>query len=701
MVNLNASLFTSLKELPGVGSKKYELLRGLGCYNFFDLLIHLPSRFIVKQFELGALAGLLEGRHVIVQVAVNSISKREKSNWGKQVTTVHCFSKFDEDLDLVFFNYFPEYIFRSIKLGGKIIVSGDLKRSSAGRLQLMHPKIYRTFSEIKKIEAIYPLVAGLSSSYIGKLAILCLESLERRQFWMEEWLEPELLAKNNWLGFFESIKALHNLQDEREVAKQDKLRERIAFDELLANQLAIRISRRRHRDTGTSLNFSGDLAQRVLSHIGMTLTNGQAAAMQDIQKDQRAPNRMIRLLQGDVGSGKTLVALLAALNAVESSHQAALMVPTDILARQHFSLISRVLEGFDVKVELLTGGTPKSRRKVISNDLLSGEINILVGTHAVFQKDVEFKSLSLCVVDEQHRFGVRQRLALMDKNKTCDVLAMSATPIPRTLSLIMYGDMDVSILKDKPAGRMPIRTMTSLDSKIDLIIEIIKRKLEANEKVFWVCPMIEEKEEEPEAEAIVKEPNDSTAIARFNFLKKIFGDKLGLVHGKLKDSDKEKIMNEFAYGQVGILVATTVIEVGIDVPEATMLVVERAERFGLSQLHQLRGRIGRGNKPSDCILMFSGDIGQIARERLRTMKDSNDGFYIAEQDLKLRGGGEILGHKQSGLPEFKTVDFEKHYNLMSEAAEYADRIIKKGDINRFQPLMQIFGYDININLIDA
>jgi ATP-dependent DNA helicase RecG len=705
MVNFGTDLFYSLKELPGVGPKKYELLQNLGCSNFFDLLIHLPNRFIVKQFEPEALSTIAEGKHIIISISVKKVLQREGNQWSKKLTKVSCYNRFDEELELVFFNYFPEYIFRNIKLGSKLIVSGDLKKTSAGRLQLMHPKIYRTLSEIKKIEAIYPMVSGLSSAYLNKLILLCIENLEKKKFFVGEWLEPELLSKHNWLGFFESIKSLHGLQDEKKLEQQDKLRERIAFDELLANQLAIRISRSRNlNDTGASLKFSGELAQKILSSTGMTLTAGQLAASNDIRNDQRASKRMIRLLQGDVGSGKTLVALLAALNAVESGNQAALMVPTDILSKQHFNTISKLLEPFDIKVELLTGSTKKSKRKIISAELLSGEIKILIGTHALFQKGVEFKSLALCVIDEQHRFGVQQRLALMNKNKICDVLSMSATPIPRTLALIMYGDMDVSILKDKPAGRMPIRTMTTLDSKVNVIAEIIKKKISEEEKVFWVCPLIEEKEEEGEdidAETIIKEPNYSTAVARYNFLKEIFGEKVGLVHGKLKDPEKEKSMNEFAHGNVDILVATTVIEVGIDVPEATLLVIERAERFGLSQLHQLRGRIGRGSKASDCILMFSEDISFIARNRLRTMKKSNDGFYIAEQDLKLRGGGEILGHKQSGLPEFKTVDFEKHYHLMTEVSEYADRIIKRGEIEKFIPLMKIFGYDVNLKLIDA
>jgi len=700
MFNIN-TLFTSLKELPGVAEKKLGLLYSLGCSSFLDLLLHLPSRFVLKQFEPDSLVGMEEGRHVIVSVSVHNIDKRITKGRGKQITEVLCSTKLGEELELVFFNYFPDYIFRGLRKEAKIIVAGKLTISSSGFFQLAHPKIYRTLSEIKKIDAIYPLVAGLSPAYISKLSQLCIESLERQQIEIREWLAPELLAENGWLGFFESIKTLHLMQDEKGLEIQDKLRERIAFDELLANQLAIRLFRKRHLDdTGEALEFSGELASSILASTGFALTPGQASALHDIQCDQKYSKRMIRLLQGDVGSGKTLVALISALNALESGKQAALMVPTDILSNQHFNLISKLLKPFDIKVELLTGATAKSKRKIIDAELKSGEIKILIGTHALFQKDIEFKSLGLVIIDEQHRFGVQQRLALMDKNKTCDVLAMSATPIPRTLALIMYGDMDVSIIKDKPAGRIPIRTITTLDSKVNLIVEIIRKKIEEKEKVFWICPLIEQKiEEDPEAD--LKEPNHSTAVARFDALKKIFGDKVGLVHGKLKDSEKEASMQEFAHGKVDILVATTVIEVGIDVPEATLLIIEQAEKFGLSQLHQLRGRIGRGSKASDCILMFSHIVGAVARERLRIMKTSNDGFYIAEQDLKLRGGGEILGHKQSGLPEFKTVCVEKHYPLMHKVSEYAKQIIDQQDLESFYPLMQIFGYDVASSLIDA
>ncbi|NRA73793.1 MAG: ATP-dependent DNA helicase RecG [Rickettsiales bacterium] len=691
-----------LKDLPGVGVKTLKLLHSLKCYSFFDLLLYFPSRYIIKQFEPERLGDIEEGKNIAVSVCVKKVFKKEKTKFRKLLTTVRCCTRLDEEIELVFFNYFPDYIFNNLKLNDEIIVSGKLSRNLSGSYQIMHPKIYRTFSQIKKIDAVYPLISGLSSLQLSKIILACIARLKDEVNKVEEWLSQELIQQNHWLDFIESISMIHDPKDEKDLIQLERLKERIAFDELLANQLAIRLSRRKYLyQEGSVLKFSGELADRVLKSTNMTLTHGQSLALNEIKKDQKSSKKMVRLLQGDVGSGKTLVALLASLNVVESGYQAALMVPTDILSKQHFNLISSLLKPFDVAVELLTGATTKAQRKKILNRLILGEIDILIGTHALFQKDVEFKSLKFVIIDEQHRFGVQQRFSLMNKNKDCDVLAMSATPIPRTLSLIMYGDMEVSTLKDKPLGRIPIKTVTTLNSKINLIVETIKQKLLSNEKIFWVCPLIEQKEEEIDSDNISKKNNMTAAVERFNFLQEIFGDKVGLVHGKLKDSEKEQIMNEFANGKIDILVATTVVEVGIDVPDATMLIIEQANRFGLSQLHQLRGRIGRGNKASTCVLMFDEEIGYVARKRLRTIKNSGDGFYIAEQDLKLRGGGEILGSKQSGLAEFKTVDFEKHYHLFNLVPEYADKIMKEGNLNKYIPLMKIFGYHISADLINA
>ena len=475
MDKLDKYLSVSLRDLPGVGPKTLKLLYALKCYSFFDLLLHFPSRFVIKKFDPENLNRMEEGEHVAVPVSIKKILKKEGKNFRKQITTIQCYTRLDEDLELIFFNYFPAYIFNNLKLDDEIIVSGKLSKNLAGICQLMHPKIYRTFSEVKKLDVVYPLVSGISSVQINKIVMSCIKMLDEAER-IEEWLDEELIDRKHWSGFVESIKAIHNPENEENLQKIENFRERIAFDELLANQLAIRISRNKHScKEGSALSFSGKLADKVLKSTGMTLTSGQAIALKDIKEDQLSSRKMVRLLQGDVGSGKTLVAILAALNVVEAGYQVAMMVPTDILSRQHFNLISFLLTKFGITVKLLTGATTKSKRKEILGKLISGEVNILIGTHALFQDDVKFKSLRLVVIDEQHRFGVQQRLSLMNKNKECDVLAMSATPIPRTLSLIMYGDMDISVIKDKPVGRLPIRTITALDSKIDLIINLIKQ----------------------------------------------------------------------------------------------------------------------------------------------------------------------------------------------------------------------------------
>ncbi|MCH9753653.1 MAG: DEAD/DEAH box helicase, partial [Alphaproteobacteria bacterium] len=397
-----------------------------------------------------------------------------------------------------------------------------------------------------------------------------------------------------------------------------------------------------------------------------------------------------------VGSGKTLVALCAILNVIESGSQAALMAPTDILANQHFTWISKSLSSFGIKVELLTGKITGKRRQIILDKLNNGEIGILIGTHAIFQDNVEFQDLGLVIIDEQHRFGVQQRMSLMSKGKNADVLVMSATPIPRTLSLTMYGDMDISILSGKPKGRMPVTTYSLQEAKVDKIIELIKKKIGLGEKIYWICPLIEGDVD-----------NDNVAAEnRFVFLKKSFARKVGLMHGKLPVEEKDKTMNDFAFGDVDILVSTTVVEVGVDVPDATLLIIESPDRFGLAQLHQLRGRVGRGTKQSECIMLYSPDnLTHSSVSKIKIMKESNDGFYIAEQDLKLRGGGSILGSKQSGLPGFRIADLEFHSDLLSEANKYANEILTHIENEETQQkvelLLNVFGYKENFKLISA
>ncbi len=444
-------------------------------------------------------------------------------------------------------------------------------------------------------------------------------------------------------------------------------RRRLAYDELLSNQLALAFIRQKTKQKdGRSFVGDNSLLKKVLSLLPFTLTKAQETALNEINKDQEAPYKMLRLLQGDVGSGKTVVALLSMLKVIESGSQTALMAPTEILAKQHYETISKLCENTPIKVSLLTGKLKAKQKKEIYENLALGDINILIGTHALFTDTVSFKDLGYIVIDEQHRFGVNQRLLLSQKGKNCDVLVMTATPIPRSLLLTAYGDMDYSKITELPKGRKPSKTVVMNTDKIPDVISSLKKKLETKTRAYWVCPLVEESQK----------LDISAATKRFEMLKHHFGDKVALIHGKMKEQEKDAVMEEFKIGQKTLLVATTVIEVGVNVPEATIMIIEHAERFGLAQLHQLRGRIKRGYEDSYCMLLYSYPISNISKERLNIMKQTEDGFFIAEKDLELRGGGEILGTRQSGFTEFKLADMQYHQDLLLRARDDAKQILQ-------------------------
>ena len=447
-----------------------------------------------------------------------------------------------------------------------------------------------------------------------------------------------------------------------------KERARLAYDELLANQLTLAIARERvKKQNGRIIRGNGLLRKKILEKLPFALTSAQKNVLAEIYADQAEPLRMLRLLQGDVGSGKTIVAFLAMLNAVESGLQAAIMAPTEILAKQHFETIAPMCEDIGITAALLTGKTKGKARAEILSRLAEGSINILIGTHALFQEDVSYHELGFVVVDEQHRFGVHQRLKLSEKGNKADVLVMTATPIPRTLVLTSYGDMEYSKIDQVPEGRKPVDTRVLPLSKLAETVAALKRKIESGTRAYWVCPLVEESEKSDLA----------AAEARFEDLRKIFGDDVGLVHGKMKEKDKDAVMERFKRGEIKLLVATTVIEVGVNVPEATIMVIEHAERFGLAQLHQLRGRVKRGFEAATCLLLYGQPLSETAHERLNIMKQTEDGFLIAEKDLELRGGGEILGTRQSGFCQFRLADMEYHKNLLFIANQDAKLILNK------------------------
>ncbi|MBB3065613.1 ATP-dependent DNA helicase RecG [Limibacillus halophilus] len=484
---------------------------------------------------------------------------------------------------------------------------------------------------------------------------------------LPEWLDPVFVQKRNWPSWSDALLQAHNPANSSDVEPGSCARQRLAYDELLANQLALLIVRKAARRTpGKSLKGDGSLRSSVKEALPFSLTRSQAEAVMEIEQDLAKPSRMLRLLQGDVGSGKTVVALLAMLIAVEAGQQAALMAPTEILARQHYETLRPLTAHLGIEVVLLTGKDKAKDRRQTLEAIASGRAAIAVGTHALFQDGVDFSKLAVAVIDEQHRFGVHQRLMLAGKGKDVDVLVMTATPIPRTLMLTAYGDMDTSRLLEKPAGRKPVDTRTLDIERLSEVVDGLRRAVESGAQAYWVCPLVEE-----------SETSDLAAVdQRYETLRKVFGDRVGLVHGRMKSAEKDSIMADFKAGSLAVLVATTVIEVGVDVPNATVMVIEHAERFGLSQLHQMRGRVGRGGDQSVCLLLYQKPLGETAHRRLEIMRETEDGFVISEEDLRLRGAGEVLGTRQSGMPSFRVADLTQHDDLLAIARSDAKLIVE-------------------------
>jgi ATP-dependent DNA helicase RecG len=541
-----------------------------------------------------------------------------------------------------------------------------------GMPQIVHPDHVVPLEEaahLPAIEPVYPLTAGLSSRVVAKAAAAALERAPS----LPEWLDPVLRERRGWPDWNAAIAAAHAPQSAADLDPATPTRERLAYDEILASQLAVALVRaRRRRRPGRVLAGTGRLQAQAETGFGFALTGNQRQAMAEVAGDMRAPHRMMRLLQGDVGSGKTVVALLAMLIAVESGAQAALLAPTEVLARQHHQVLSRLAAPAGVEVGLLTGREKGRARESMLASLASGLTPIVVGTHALVQPDVAFRDLGLAVIDEQHRFGVEQRLALPAKGHDADTLLMSATPIPRTLMLTAYGDLDVSRLVEKPPGRRPVDTRAVPLERAQEVTGAIARALGRGAKVFWVCPMVEESEN----------ADIAAAEERYRALSELLPGRVALVHGRMKGAEKDRAMAAFAATDpedhpADLLVATTVIEVGIDVPSATVMVIEHAERFGLAQLHQLRGRIGRGGEASTCLLLYQTPLGEVARQRLQILRDSEDGFRIAEEDLRLRGGGEVLGTRQSGLPALRLADLTRHAELIAVAHDDARLVLER------------------------
>ena len=655
------SLFSSIDSLKGVGTKYRKLIKNLCGDKVIDVLFHLPYNVVDRTYT-SYLSNAINNK---IWTGVVTVTEHIPPQTKKHPYKVYCTDGTNE-LVLIFFKVYKDSIEKNYPIGEKKAISGKLEYFN-GMWQMTHPDFAlpeNRINEILCLEAVYPLTAGITNKMMAKVIKDALYRLPN----MEEWLSKDSFNSLEYISFNDAIKKIHHPKTQEDLLPNSVARRRLAYDEILSNQLALAFIRKKvSAQQGRSFVEKGDLYQKIISKLPFSLTSAQERVLGEISNDQQKPYKMLRLLQGDVGSGKTIVAFLSMLKVIENGAQACLMAPTEILAKQHYDTISKLCENTNITVELLTGKLRPKQKKEIYGKLSNGDINILIGTHALFTEAVVFKDLGYVVIDEQHRFGVNQRLSLSAKGKMCDVLVMTATPIPRSLLLTAYGDMDYSKIDELPSGRKPTKTVIINIDKIQDIVSRLKTKLENNERVYWVCPLVEESEKQ----------DLSAATERFEMLKKYFGDKVALIHGKMKENEKDAVMEEFKKGIKTLLVATTVIEVGVNVPEATLMIIERAERFGLAQLHQLRGRIKRGNKEGVCILMYSYPISNISKERLNIMKQTEDGFYIAEKDLELRGGGEILGTRQSGFTEFRLADMSYHQDLLIKARDEVIEIIKK------------------------
>jgi ATP-dependent DNA helicase RecG len=656
-------LFAEIRTLSGVGPKLEKLMAKVAGPRLVDLVLDLPVGVIDRSYR-PRLAGAEPGRIATVEVNVlDHLPPRVKHLPYKVRVS-------DESamMDLVFFRAQPDYLKSILPTGSRRVLSGRIERFK-DQLQMAHPDYVVAPEEAAGLpphEPVYGLTDGLPAKSLGKAVRGALERVPP----LPEWQDAAFLKARKFAPFREALRTAHGPVHEADLSPLSSPRQRLAYDELLANQLALALIRARLREgKGRAIHATGLLKARAIAALPFALTDPQLAALGEIEADMKSEKRMLRLLQGDVGAGKTVVALLAMLGAVEAGLQAALMAPTELLVRQHCATLAPFCDVAGVRLAALTG-REKSREPILA-DLRGGKIDILVGTHALFSEDVAFRDLGLVVVDEQHRFGVAQRMTLQAKGprsgKGADVLVMTATPIPRTLALTAYGDMEVSRITGRPPGRQKIDTRLMSADRLGELVGHLRTALDRGARAYWVCPLVEESEKVDLAAA-----EDRAAM-----LKKTLGLKVGLVHGRMKPAERDAAMAAFKAGETRLLVATTVIEVGVDVPEATIMVVEHAERFGLAQLHQLRGRVGRGSGKSSCLLVYHGHLGETARERLRILRESDDGFVIAEKDLELRGPGEMLGRRQSGEEEFRLADPAAHRDLLAAAHDDARLILAR------------------------
>ena len=678
-MNDHEYLLSNIQNIKGIGKKTSQLFKRKNINTIFDLLWHLPTSKIenskvtsVGDIQIGKLQTIK-----LIPLKYNFPRIRRLPN------RVVCQSN-DIKIDCVFFNSYEGYIKKILPLNTEIIISGKIN-FFRNKYQITNPTQVKESNEnILETQNKYSLTDGLTINKYNNIINEVLKELPD----LDEWLNDDIKKKFNNIKWKDAILKIHSL-DTKEILKS-KYYKRLVFDELFAHFLLSSKIRTKIKKIKKSQKIFKDCKEKLIQDLNFKLTNDQEAAIKIINEDLKSKSRMFRLLQGDVGSGKTIVSMIAAVNCINSGYQTSFMVPTEILAKQHFSFAKKYLPK-NIKIEILTGKSKYADRKKILENLKLGKIDFLIGTHALFQKKVEYNKLGLIIIDEQHKFGVRQRKELSEKGgNNCDVLVMSATPIPRTMMMTVYGDMDLTLIKEKPKNRKKIVTYSKLEDKISEIIRFVKKEISNKNQIFWVCPLIEES----------KKVEQQSVVNKFKYLEKYFKNRIGLIHGSLDKDERNKILNNFLDRKLDILVSTTVIEVGIDFPNANVIVIENADKYGLSQLHQLRGRVGRGSKQSYCILMFKSSLSENAKKRINILKSSDDGFVISEEDMKLRGYGDLLGFKQSGIKNFRLADPILNEDLFLLAEAEVKKLEMKGDnFSKYNKLLKLYDRASIINEI--
>ena len=665
-------IFSDIKKLKGIGKQLSKYLKNRKIEKVKDILLNLPYSETDRS-KIVSLNKLEVGKIQTIRVVVKKLNFPRIRNLPNKII---CEDKTGK-IEITYFNSREGYLRKIFPINGWVVISGKISFFNK-KYQITNPDYVTSLDKEKYVKQIIPkysLTKGVNEKKYRLISEQVINNLPD----VEEWHDNDFLKKNNFLNWKENIITLHKTKDSQD--NLSKTYKRLVFDEICANFLVLSENRKKIKKKKKNKSFKSIISNEILENLSFELTKSQKNVLKEINVDLKSNTRMFRVIQGDVGSGKTIVSLLAIGNVIESKYQCAVMAPTEILAKQHFDLAKKIFVNTKIRIEFLTGKTEIKKRKKIINDLKNGNLDIIIGTHSLFQKKIDFKNLGLAIIDEQHKFGVKQRSDLATKGgNNCDVLLMSATPIPRTMMMSLYGDMDISKIIEKPAKRKKIITLSKPDKKINELWSFIKKQININNQVFWVCPLIEES----------SFLDYSSAKKKFDVINKKFPNKVGLIHGALNKIEKEKVLNKFLKKEIFILVSTTVIEVGIDFPNANLIIIENANKFGLAQLHQLRGRVGRGNKQSVCILLFKEGLSKNAIKRIKTLKESDDGFYIAEEDMRLRGFGDIIGYQQSGIKNFKFADPIVHKDLFVLAEEYVKKININVNESKYTFLLKLF-----------